>query len=81
MPGGELELINRIPLARGMGSSSAALVSGAYLANQLCGNVLNKHEILNIVTELEGHPDNVAPAMFGGFCLSVIKINLYSWNS
>lgn len=73
VPGGELELINRIPLARGMGSSSAALVSGAYLANQLCGNVLNKHEILNIVTELEGHPDNVAPAMFGGFCLSVIK--------
>ncbi len=64
IPGGELKLINQIPLARGMGSSSAALVSGAYLANQLCGNVLNRHEILNIVTELEGHPDNVAPAIF-----------------
>lgn len=73
IPGGELKLINRIPLSRGMGSSSAALVSGAYLANQLCGNVLNRHEILNIVTGLEGHPDNVAPAIFGGFCLSVVK--------
>ena len=71
--GGELKLINQIPLARGMGSSSAALVSGAYLANQLCGNVLNRHEILNIVTELEGHPDNVAPAIFGGFCFSIVK--------
>ena len=73
IPGGELKLINQIPLARGMGSSSAALVSGAYLANQLCGNVLNRHEILNIVTELEGHPDNVAPAIFGGFCFSIVK--------
>jgi len=68
IPGGELKLINQIPLARGMGSSSAALVSGAYLANQLCGNVLNRHEILNIVTELEGHPDNVAPAIYGNLC-------------
>ena len=48
-------------------------IPGAYLANQLCGNVLNRHEILNIVTELEGHPDNVAPAIFGGFCFSIVK--------
>ena len=81
IPGGELKLINQIPLARGVGSSSAALVSGAYLANQLCGNVLNRHEILNIVTELEGHTDNVAPAIFGGFCFSIVKDNLFLRNS
>lgn len=73
IPGGRFRLINNIPLDRGMGSSSAALVAGAFLANQFLGNVLNRHDILAIVTKIEGHPDNVAPAIFGGFCISLMK--------
>ncbi|MTV47446.1 homoserine kinase [Heliobacillus mobilis] len=65
-----LKLINEIPVARGLGSSAAALVGGAVAANELCGNFLSDQEILEIVTEFEGHPDNVAPALFGGVVVS-----------
>ena len=75
VPGGVMKLLNRIPLARGLGSSSAALVSGAMLANQLTGNHLKKIDILRITAEIEGHPDNVAPAIMGGFCISLMDNN------
>lgn len=58
---------NPIPLARGMGSSSAALVAGAALADLLSGNRLGKEGIFAVTAALEGHPDNVAPAVYGGF--------------
>lgn len=73
IPGGNFRLNNRIPLARGLGSSSSALVAGAFLANEYFGNILSKKEILNITAGLEGHPDNVAPAVLGGFCISSQK--------
>ena len=59
---------NRIPHSRGLGSSAAAIVAGATLARALIGDaeVLGRHEILQIGTQMEGHPDNVAPAVFGG---------------
>ena len=57
---------NNIKLARGMGSSSAALVGGLYAANSYAGNLKSDNEILNIAAAWEGHPDNVAPAIFGG---------------
>ena len=57
---------NNIKLARGMGSSSAALVGGLYAANSYAGNLKSDNEILNIAATWEGHPDNVAPAIFGG---------------
>lgn len=61
---------NRIPLSRGLGSSSTAIVAGLMAANYLTGNTLTKQQLVNYATELEGHPDNVAPAILGGFTVS-----------
>jgi homoserine kinase len=57
---------NRIPLARGLGSSAAAIVGGVVAANALLGKPLDPQALLDLATELEGHPDNVAPALLGG---------------
>jgi homoserine kinase len=57
---------NAIPLARGLGSSAAAIVGGAVAANALLGRPLDQQALLDLATELEGHPDNVAPALLGG---------------
>lgn len=62
-----IEAHNPIPLARGMGSSSAALVAGAALADALAGGKLGKDGVFRVTAALEGHPDNVAPAVYGGF--------------
>ena len=58
---------NAIPMARGLGSSSACIAAGLLGANALLGNPLSDGEILTLATKLEGHPDNVAPALLGGF--------------
>ena len=63
---------NHIPLARGLGSSSAALVGGLVGANLLLGNPLSLDELVEMAVEMEGHPDNVVPALVGGFCISVM---------
>ena len=57
---------NTIPLARGLGSSAAAVVGGLVAANYLCGQPLEKDVLLQMAVSLEGHPDNVTPAMLGG---------------
>ena len=62
---------NTIPMARGLGSSSACIVAGILGANALLGNKLTRRQMLT-ATSIEGHPDNVAPAMLGGFVTSVI---------
>lgn len=62
-----------IPIARGLGSSATMIVGGiaaAYAVNSL---PLNKAELLKLATDIEGHPDNVAPAIFGGLCASIIQ--------
>lgn len=64
-----------IPVSRGLGSSSTCIVAGILIANKFIGDKLNKQEILNIATKLEGHPDNVVPAILGGFVVSVIVEN------
>lgn len=64
-----LRLTNRIPLARGLGSSAAARIGGLVAANKICGDRLSDDEIIRIATELEGHPDNVVPAYYGGLCI------------
>ncbi|MBI5573678.1 MAG: homoserine kinase [Elusimicrobia bacterium] len=64
-----LRLTNRIPLARGLGSSAAARLGGIVAANELCGKKLSDDEIIQIVSKLEGHPDNVVPSFFGGLCI------------
>jgi homoserine kinase len=61
--------INRIPLMGGLGSSSAAIVGGLIAANELSGNQLTHTELLTLAIEIEGHPDNVAPALFGGLVI------------
>jgi len=62
---------NHIPLGSGLGSSAAAIVGGLAAANVLLGNPVNETELLKIATELEGHPDNVAPALLGGLTAAV----------
>ena len=57
---------NRIPLGRGLGSSSAAAVAGLVAANEMRGDRLSRLELLELAARLEGHPDNAAPALFGG---------------
>ncbi|MBW6456019.1 MAG: homoserine kinase [Trueperaceae bacterium] len=65
-----LTVHNPIPLARGLGSSSAALVAGAALADAWSGGALTREGVFQLAAALEGHPDNVAPAVFGGFTVS-----------
>jgi len=60
-----------IPVSRGLGSSSAAVVAGAVAANSLLDLSLAPEALLALSAELEGHPDNVAPAVYGGACLVV----------
>ncbi|KLU66171.1 homoserine kinase [Desulfosporosinus acididurans] len=66
-----LTLENHIPPARGLGSSSAAIVGGLVAANILAGAPLAKLELLQMANALEGHPDNVTPALYGGITLAV----------
>ncbi|MDR1926647.1 MAG: homoserine kinase [Endomicrobium sp.] len=58
-----------IPLNGGLGSSSSAIVGGIFLANALCENRLSKSQIADLSTKIEGHPDNVVPAVYGGLCI------------
>lgn len=69
----KVSMNNRIPMSRGLGSSSSAIVAGLYAANVLCNNYYSKEELLDIATEIEGHPDNVAPAIYGGFTISYME--------
>lgn len=70
-----LRLTNRIPMTGGLGSSSTALVGGLLVANRLAGDPVTHSELMRIAAELEGHPDNVAPAMLGGLVVSVLDGN------
>ncbi len=63
---------NEIFVSSGLGSSAAAIVAGLFGANKFLGNPLNETELLKLATEMEGHPDNVAPALFGGLVISVM---------
>jgi homoserine kinase len=72
-PGLRLSCRNVIPHARGLGSSSAAIVAGISLARALAvrgAQVLDDDAVFRLAADLEGHPDNVAPACFGGFVIS-----------
>lgn len=62
-------LRSEIPLTRGLGSSSAAIVAGLYAADHLYELALSKEEMLARATAIEGHPDNVAAAIYGGFVI------------
>ena len=70
--GAIIKMNNQIPMSRGLGSSAAAIVAGLIAANEIVGNPFSRNDILKFATEIEGHPDNVAPAIFGGFTISVV---------
>ena len=65
-----------IPICRGLGSSAALLVAGAMGANVLHGNKLSTQGLLNITNAMEGHPDNLAPAFYGGLTASMVDNGL-----
>lgn len=69
--GASIEAASDIPVGCGLGSSAAAIVAGALLADAVLGLGLSRVQILEIGTTIEGHPDNVAPAIYGGAVLSV----------
>jgi homoserine kinase len=65
--------VNHIPFGSGLGSSAAATLTGLLAANTLTEAKLSQEEILCLATELEGHPDNVAPALMGGLVVSTMN--------
>ena len=69
----EFDVDSEIPTSRGLGSSTAALVAGASLANAVLELGLDRRALAMLCAEIEGHPDNVAPAVFGGAVLGVPK--------
>ena len=62
-----------VPNSRGLGSSATFICAGAYAAYKLHENTLSHEDVLEICTEIEGHPDNVAPALYGSLCAAVME--------
>ncbi len=73
IPGFTLRCENRIPHGRGLGSSSAAIVGGLAAAYGLAGEPVDRERLLRMANELEGHPDNVAAAVYGGFTVAWLE--------
>lgn len=74
--GVKIHIDAHIPICRGLGSSAALLVAGAMGANVLHGNKLSTQGLLNITNAMEGHPDNLAPAFYGGLTASMVDSGL-----
>lgn len=72
LPPARIEIETEVPLARGLGSSAAALVGGIVAGNELLGRPLDDEAVLDVAAREEGHPDNVAPALFGGIVVATL---------
>jgi homoserine kinase len=70
LPGLSVDIRNHIPLARGLGSSAAAIIGSLVAANALLGYPLSQLDLLQLADRLEGHADNVVPALYGGITLA-----------
>lgn len=68
----KINMKTQIPVSRGLGSSSACIVGGVFGANALLNGNLSKDELFKIAVEIEGHPDNIAPAVYGGLTASLV---------
>lgn len=66
----KITIHSQIPIARGLGSSASVIVGGLLAANKLLGNPADEAALLSIATEVEGHPDNITPAIIGGLIIS-----------
>jgi len=73
LPPFRAECINRIPLSSGLGSSAAAILTGLLAGNALLENPLSKDAILDLAAGMDGHADNVAPALMGGLVVSTLE--------
>jgi homoserine kinase len=71
MQGACIQAKNEILMSSGLGSSAAAIVAGLFGANEMLNKPLNNNELLKLATKMEGHPDNVAPALLGGLVVSI----------
>ena len=69
----KITIKTNIPVTRGLGSSASVIVGGLMAANKLLGSPADDAVLLSIASEVEGHPDNVTPAMYGGFCVASIE--------
>ncbi|MCC7493573.1 MAG: homoserine kinase [Fimbriimonadaceae bacterium] len=71
--GCRLQLVNRVPLCSGLGSSATAKVGGLVAANALCGHPFDESALMRFCVELEHHPDNVIPCLLGGLVVAVVE--------
>lgn len=71
---------NNIPIARGLGSSSSCIVGGLVSANKILGNKFTREELVKVATDIEGHPDNVSPAILGGLVVTVVEEDKLYYN-
>ncbi|MEG3896099.1 MULTISPECIES: homoserine kinase [unclassified Microcoleus] len=78
-PPAAIHIDMQVPLARGLGSSATAIVGGLVGANELAGAPLSQVEVMQLAIELEGHPDNVVPALLGGCRLAASNTPSGSW--
>lgn len=76
----KITIQSNIPISRGLGSSASCIVAGVLAANHLGKANLSKDELLKIATEIEGHPDNVAPAIFGNMTVSIMDNGKIHYN-
>ncbi len=75
----KIRQISNIPMARGLGSSSACIVAGLVGANTLLGNPLSNDDLVDLAAQIEGHPDNTAPALLGGIVTAVFDGQKVHW--
>jgi len=75
----KLRQTNAIPMARGLGSSSACIIAGLVGANKMLGDPLSKDDLVDLAAQIEGHPDNTAPALLGGIVTAVFDGRRVQW--
>ncbi len=76
-----IKMDGQIPISRGLGSSASCIVGGVLGANQIMGNILTRDQILELIVDIEGHPDNVIPAYLGGCQVSQLIGGKIVYNS
>ena len=79
LEGLKLRQTNNIPMARGLGSSSACIIAGLVGANRMLGDPLTKDDLVDLAAQIEGHPDNTAPALLGGIVTAVFDGRKVHW--